>query len=300
MRVAVGVDAGASHAEAVAGTDAADAGYRWRGGPGAIRPGEESVAVARWVEAVSGAVPSGARPAAVVVGAAGAGRDDARATAERLLSRALGEGTRVRVTTDGEIAVEAAFPGGRAGIVVTAGSGSNAFARDATGSVRRVGGLGWQFGDEGSGYALGRAAVAAVGQALDGRGAATVLAARLSAAADVDAPEDLLSWARAAPLRDIAALARTVAETADQGDAVAESLVAEAAAALATHVAALLPRMGSESPVAVAFNGGLLVSGSGVRREVCRILRERYEQVQIVETPVDPALGALRLALALL
>ena len=300
MRAAVGVDAGASHVEAVAGNDSAAASHRWRGGPGAIRPGEESAAVARWIEAISGALPSGAQPTAVVVGAAGAGPDDVRGTAERLLSRALGEGTRVRVTTDGEIAVEAAFPGGRPGIVVTAGSGSNAFARDATGSVRRVGGLGWQFGDEGSGYALGRAAVAAVGQALDGRGPQTVLASRLSAAADVAAPEDLLAWSRAAPPRDIAALARTVAETADAGDAVAEGLVVEAAVDLAAHVGALLSQMGTDSPVAVAFNGGLLVSGSAVRRELCKILRRRYERVQIVEAPVDPALGALRLALALL
>lgn len=293
---AVGVDAGASHTESVAGT-AAEVGARWRGGPGAIRPGHESAAVGRWVEAIAGVLPEGARPEAVVVGAAGAGTEDARRTAERLLSREFRMGTRMRVTTDGEIAVEAAFPGGGAGIVVTAGSGSNAFARDAAGSVRRVGGLGWQFGDEGSGYALGRGAVAALGRALDGRGPRTELAATLSIAAAVDGPEGLVAWARGAAPREIAALARIVAATADAGDAVAKGLIAEAAADLAEHVGALVPRIGT--PVRVALNGGLLRPGSAVRRQLCSVLRQRHEHLEIIEAPVDPALGALRLALGL-
>jgi N-acetylglucosamine kinase-like BadF-type ATPase len=296
----VGIDAGASHTESVLGVDGDRPGGRWRGGPGAIRPGEEAVAVTRWVEAVAGVLPERSAPAAIVVGAAGAGTDEVRRAAEQMLAQTVGETTRVRVTTDGEIALEAAFPGGQPGIVITAGSGSNAFARDAHGTIRRVGGLGWQIGDEGSGYALGRAALAAVGRALDGRGPLTALAERLTVAAAVEGPEGLAPWARSATPRGIAALARTVAEVAEAGDAVATGLVADAAADLAAHVHALLPHLGNVSPVPVAFNGGLLRPRSVVRNALLRLLRERNEQLALVEVPVDPPVGALHLALALL
>jgi N-acetylglucosamine kinase-like BadF-type ATPase len=299
MRAVVGVDAGASHTEAVADVDGARAGSRWRGGPGAIQPGREAAAVTRWVEAVTGILPDGVGPTAVAVGAAGAGPDEVRRTAERLLAQAFGEATLVRVTTDGEIALEAAFPEGRPGIVVTAGSGSNAFARDAHGAVRRVGGLGRQFGDEGSGYALGRDAIAAVGRALDGRGPRTELTTRLTEAAAIGRPEELVPWARGTTPRAIAALARVVAETAETGDAIAAGLVADAAADLAAHVGALLPQLRAVSPVPVALNGGLLQPGSAVRTALLGLLRQRHAPVEVVEALVDPPLGALRLALAL-
>ncbi len=300
MTAVVGVDAGASHSESVAAVASERPTARWRGSPGAIRPGEEAAAVAVWLEAIDHVIPDNRAPAAVVVGAAGTGSHEVRHLAEDLLRQALGTTARIRVTSDGEIAVEAAFPGGGPGIVVTAGSGSHAFGRDTRGAVHRVGGLGWKFGDEGSGYALGRGAVAAVGRALDGRGPRTALAERLSASVAAGAPERLLPWARASAPRDIAALARAVVEIAAAGDSVATGLVNDAAAALAAHVAALLSRLEAAPPIPVALNGGLLVPGSAVRVELLRLLGEAGERVSIVEAPVDPALGALRLAFALL
>src|SRR3989454_9289676 len=47
------------------------------------------------------------------------------------------------------------------GILVNAGTGSIAYARDPAGELHRAGGDGWQLGDEGGGYWLG-------GRALDG------------------------------------------------------------------------------------------------------------------------------------
>ena len=60
--------------------------------------------------------------------------------------------------------------GGRPGIIVNAGTGSFAFARDDQGKLLRAGGWGIPFDDRGSGYDLGRKAVAAALQAFDGRG----------------------------------------------------------------------------------------------------------------------------------
>src|SRR2546423_11455186 len=75
---------------------------------------------------------------------------------------------------DGEVALSTAFADG-AGIIVSAGTGSIAYARDAAGQLHRCGGYGWQLGDEGGGYWLGRRALDAAARARDGPGEGSTL-----------------------------------------------------------------------------------------------------------------------------
>src|SRR5256885_377154 len=70
---------------------------------------------------------------------------------------------------DGEVALSTAFADG-AGIIVSAGTGSIAYARDPAGQLHRAGGYGWQLGDEGGGDWLGRRALGVPARAQDGRG----------------------------------------------------------------------------------------------------------------------------------
>ena len=113
----------------------------------------------------------------VVVGAAGAGRAPERADLSAALI-ASGVARSAEVMGDGELALIAAFTGGP-GILVNAGTGSIAYARDPQGKLHRAGGFGWQMGDEGGGYWLGRRALAAAGRAQDGRDDQSTLPTRL-------------------------------------------------------------------------------------------------------------------------
>lgn len=298
MKLFIGVDAGASHTEAVAADETLRPVARRRAGPGAVRPDHVGQAVRTIAELVRDTVTAAGAagpPATLVVGAAGAGREAERDTLERSLKAALGHQTLVQITTDAAIALEAAFHGG-AGIVLNAGSGSIATARDPAGVVWRAGGLGWQFGDDGSGYALGRAALAAVGRAADGRGPATALSAALAGAIGATSLDDMVRWTQAAAPHDIASLARTVCETADAGDAIATTLVDGCPNDLALHLSALLPRFPQPGRVRVALLGGLLSLGSAVRHAlVARVARD-LPRIEIVEEAVDPPLGALAMA----
>jgi len=65
---------------------------------------------------------------------------------------------RVAAVSDVELAHAAAFGAG-AGVLVVAGTGSIAVARDRQGHGRRTGGWGQLLGDEGSGFWIGRAAL---------------------------------------------------------------------------------------------------------------------------------------------
>jgi glucosamine kinase len=296
MSLYVGVDAGASHTEAVASVAPDAVVSRWRGAPGTVRPGEESRAVGCWRDAIEHVLATAPTRTvdAVAVGAAGTGREATRREVERRLAEVLDGQPRVRVTTDGVIAMEAAFPGGRPGIVVMAGSGSIAYAREEHGErLQRAGGLGWRMGDEGSGYWLAREALAAVGRARDGRADPTGLGDRLMSAAGCASLDELVRWSVAASPAEVAALAAPILEAATAREPLALRLVDGAARELTALVGALRPRGRS---LEVALGGGLLSAQSPVRHTLVRILGDSEPTLTVQDEPVDPPLGALRLA----
>lgn len=63
-------------------------------------------------------------------------------------------------TLDDSVPVLELATGGAAGLVLHAGTGSFVAARGADGTVHYAGGLGWKFGDPGSGFDIGRRALA--------------------------------------------------------------------------------------------------------------------------------------------
>ncbi len=301
MSHAVGVDAGASHTEAVVVDRDRREVARHRGAPGAVRPGGADRAAAAIAATIREAVAAaGPEPvvAAVVVGAAGAGREaERRALGEALRAR-LEHAPAIHVLTDVEIALESVFPE-KPGIVVIAGSGSVACARDPEWRVRRAGGLGWQLGDEGSGYAVGRAALAAVGRAADGRGPHTALSAAVARAAAARTLDDVIRWAQGASPREVAALAEAVCRVAVDGDTAAREIVARAGRDLAQLVGALLPHVGAGASVPVAAGGGLLRPPSPIRTAFAEAVRAQHARATLVEATVDAAWGAATLALKL-
>jgi glucosamine kinase len=298
MRLLVGVDAGASHTEAVVADEDLQLLGRHRGAPGAVRAGGGLTSAEAIRATARGALDNAGldtSPNVVVVGAAGAGSQEIRTELAEALAEVFGAQVTVRVTTDAAIALEAAFAD-QPGIVLLAGSGSIAFGRDAAGNVWRAGGLGRELGDEGSGYALARAALGAVGRAADGRAAATELTERLMQVTATDSAAALVAWAHQAAPHEVAALALPVGEAAAAGDAVARTLVEQAARDLALHVAALVGRFPPDEVVRVALAGGLVQPASPVREVLVGLLAQDPSRVDLCSDEVDPPLGALRIA----
>ncbi len=297
MTVLAGVDAGASHTEALIGTTSLAELARVRGAPGNLRAGEvrdAAQAIAATVGKASQEANVGDPIEVLVVGAAGTRLDtDRQALQSALLG--LNPAKEVLVTSDALVALESAFPE-KPGILLIAGTGSIAHARDASGNLWRVGGFGWRFGDEGSGYALGRAAVAAAIAGHEGRGPETRLTRAVLDAVGVESMDQFPAWAQDDEVSLVAKLAITACQVAGGGDEVAGALVAEAARALADHVIALRPRFTSDAEIAVALWGGLLGSETPVRERLLAELATRAPNVRVTDVEVDPAFGALRMA----
>jgi N-acetylglucosamine kinase-like BadF-type ATPase len=293
----LGVDTGGTHTTvAVAREDLAILA-RAEGPGAAMRPGgaEQSAVVIAETARRAAAQAGVALPAdRMVVGAAGAGR----ATEQHELETALvahGVARRTRVMGDGEIAVTAAFGEGP-GVFVTAGTGSVAFARDPRGIVHRSGGYGWQLGDEGGGYWLGRRALQAAGRAQDGRGEGSTLPSRLLGALGLRDFDDLIRWTATATPAQVAALAPHLLNAAREGEAVAQRTLEEAARELVALVEVLARYFPAGGPVTIATGGGLLRPASPLFAAFRVALAADMPRARLAGEPVDAPLGALRLA----
>jgi glucosamine kinase len=134
------------------------------------------------------------------------------------------------VANDVALAFEGALAGAD-GVLVLAGTGSMAWARGPLGT-HRVGGWGDLFGDEGSGFWIGRKALARISRELDGREPESGFAKAMLAEMGI-APEALSAWAYAEAARArIAGLATAVSTRAQAGDVVAQELMQAAGAEL--------------------------------------------------------------------
>jgi N-acetylglucosamine kinase-like BadF-type ATPase len=234
--------------------------------------------------------------AVLIVGVAGAGREEERRALERVLTaRSLADD--LRVEADAAIALADAF-GDDPGVLLICGTGSIAYGRGPTGEIARCGGWGPNVGDEGSGMWIGKRALGVVAAAADGREPATALTGAILTAAQVNEPEELIPWAAAADNATIAALAPVVFASA-RGDARANAIVDFAAEELVLHVRSLTRRLFGEERAAVpiALAGGLLQRGSLLRRKVEQRLRVATPGGTVRAEPVVPARGAVRLAL---
>jgi glucosamine kinase len=293
MRVVIGADVGGSKTVVVAEVDG-EVRARIQAPGAALRPDLVLRSATTIADAIRRSLAEVGRPSAdvIVVGAAGAGRQqEAKELARALRAEELAE--TVRVTTDGEIALVAAF-GQSPGILILAGTGSVGLARDPQGTIHRAGGYGWQMGDEGSGYALGRAALGAVGRAVDGRAEATVLSQRVLTATRSSDISRLVRWAAAAGPGEIAGLAPLVLEAAESGDRAAGEMVTRAAEDLLALAVSLRGLFSEEKAVPVAITGGVFESGP--LAGALRAMLAARSDVTPVDDIIDPVAGALSLA----
>ncbi len=119
--------------------------------------------------------------------------------------------------------------GGSPGIVLHGGTGSFVAARAPDGVIHYAGGLGWRFGDPGSGYDLGRRTIAKALLELQGWQLPTRLSTLLRDYTGLTDSGDITRhfYQHAEPNRQIAALAPAVLRLAAEGDPAAHQIVVE-------------------------------------------------------------------------
>ncbi|MBE3519045.1 MAG: hypothetical protein IMW97_01920 [Firmicutes bacterium] len=218
---------------------------------------------------------------------AGAVSQEDREGLANLLSPIFPDRSRFFVVEDSLAALAAAHEG-KDGIVIIAGTGSNCLGTHR-GKVTKAGGWGYLIGDEGSAYDISKRALNAVFRAYDGRGPETALTplilSRLSSWREQTrdehlppetrsgdgrfssripgsrsakpVPPDVLRLIYEMSRNELASLAPLVMQAAEEGDAVARSILAACARNLTEMAVAVAGKLGLDRPV-VALVGGTL------------------------------------------
>ena len=229
--------------------------------------------------------------ASLCIGGAGVSQKE---TDELLNSklRAAGFSGVLTLCGDCEIALRGAMSG--PGCILIVGTGSIVYGKNEIGENMRVGGYGHLIDDRGSGYALGRDALAHTAQTLDGCFPSNSLADAILQYLGTNDSAGIVNFVYSAETGkdDIAALAPVVLRMADSGDQFAVEILRKNSDDLALMSRVLIRRLNLHVP-RIAAAGGLLANENIYRRMVVKKLSAFAE---VIDPEHDALYGAVTLA----
>jgi len=203
------------------------------------------------------------------------------------------ESCKVYVTND---AVAALTSGTFAheGLVLIAGTGSIVYCVQKNNRVSRVGGWGYLFGDEGSGYYIGQQALRVIAQHYDafGRDGDAFTEAILKQLVLKD-PTEIITfiYEHAQPRVLIASIVQTVLQLAEQGNKTAEIIIERAITCLAQLLLTMFQKEPQVKSFPIVTCGGLFESSY-----FTNCFQEKLQQVAIknrlIQPEVPPVIGA--------
>jgi len=204
------------------------------------------------------------------------------------------------LTVEEDEPVRFAATGGDYGVVVIAGTGSKAFARDRRGHKATAGGWGDRLGDEGSAGDIAVRALRAAVRAVDGRGAPTVLVNSVREHFGVDDLQELkpIFYPSGVPRHELVEFFHRVLAAARSGDRVAQGIFNEAGQELGLAALAVMRALDMlRNSVPVVLAGGVVVTGELVLGPMCRTISRQAPRAEVVPTPCQPVVGDALLAL---
>jgi len=237
------------------------------------------------------------RLACITLGLAGVGRPGEPETVAREIRR-LDLAEEEVVDHDAMIALVGALVD-RPGLIIIAGTGSIALGRNENGERARVGGWGYLLGDEGGGFFIARAGLAAVLRAYDGRQEKTQLTERLLDALGLSDPQEIIPrvYRQGMSHTEMAHLAPAVFGAAREGDPAAGRIIGMAGRELGLMAAAVIRGLGMEGDeVKVGLAGSVFKS----RELLIEAMREGLgEEIRadFIMPRLSPAEGAVIMAL---
>jgi len=232
----------------------------------------------------------------ICIGAAGADTEADYAFFTRVLQEATGS-EKVLAVNDGYASMFATLKEAP-GVVIAAGTGSICWGKNDKGDVVRMGGWGYLFSDEGSGYSMVSDALDVVCRTIDGRASkGALLLEKLMDSFGVNTHEELISEIYLSPTpQSIAAYFPLVAEAAAAKDPLALDVIDRGMDALVELVASAARHLEMYPVFTVGMTGSILTSVQITRELFMQKMVERFPKCTIVEEKAENVDGAIFLA----
>ncbi len=205
----------------------------------------------------------------------------------------LPEKVLMHIQNDALAALAAGTCGGP-GMILIAGTGSIVYSLTASGEMARTGGWGYLLGDEGSGYAIGRAGISAVLKAFDGTGQATKMTDLAIQAWSLNTPADIVPfiYREGEAKHKIASFSKIVFTAAKSSDAVARGIIDDAVDELCHLVESGRGKANLPPDTPIVIGGGLFSEPFFKTKFI-----ETLENIDVVHPSLPPVTGALLTAM---
>lgn len=188
---------------------------------------------------------------------------------------------------------------GRPGLSLIAGTGSACLGINPHGDRRLCGGWGALADDIGSAPWIGLQALQAVVRAEDGRASPTRLQQIVFDFLGLSEPRELISRVHNYGLEraELGRLAPRVARASEEGDAVAQQILREAAAGLSEMVQVTAKKLFGDKGCELVLVGGLALSGAPFQPMLIERIQTDCPQVRVCDPEMSPVKGAVLEAL---
>jgi len=196
------------------------------------------------------------------------------------------------VCNDALVALAAENNGLNGGILIS-GTGSIAYGVDRLGVLHRVGGWGHIIDDEGSAYAIARDALKAIMEAVDGRGAKTMLSEVVRENYQLKSVDDIIDFLYGSKgvKHEVAKIATEVSACYEK-DQVAKAIIERASKQLIRMIMALKNKLNEECFTLVVC-GSVLLKNDTIYKAVCAGVPD---SIKIKRLENAPTVGAYILA----
>ncbi|MBY7144168.1 hypothetical protein KFZ56_14135 [Virgibacillus sp. NKC19-3] len=230
----------------------------------------------------------------IFAGISGAGNTKNKKTVQALIESLVPDNVSVQIEPD---AINALYSGtyGSPGMVHIAGTGSITYGMNSNLKHDRVGGWGYLFGDEGSGYDIGRKGIMAALQSVDGRASETMLLPMIYAHFNVINAQDLIReiYASPTPKSKISPVAEIVFQAYKDDDPIAEEIIAAAVKETTLSIKTLYEKCFQvEESVEVVLCGGIFQEKEILPRLIQEDLRV-HPAIHVVLPEMPPVGGSI-------
>ncbi len=227
-------------------------------------------------------------------GMSGAANDRMQDELKGILEQLVPDGVRICVEAD---TINALYSGtyGEPGIVQISGTGSITFGINAKSEHARVGGWGFLFGDEGSGYDIGRQGIVAALKFQDGRGSETILLDMLRSYFDVTSEHELVQeiYALPSPKDGIAPVSRIVFQAYIKNDQVARHIITDAAKEISLSIKTLYKKHFSPAKEVKAVLCGGIFNNKDIMPRLLESKLQDHPNINLTIPEMSPVGGSV-------
>ncbi|WP_188454192.1 N-acetylglucosamine kinase [Virgibacillus oceani] len=227
-------------------------------------------------------------------GIAGTGNAENQKDIEQIIKQLLTEDVELQVVPD---SINALYSGtyGDPGIVQISGTGSITYGINGKRKHCRVGGWGYLFGDEGSGYDIGRQGIISVLKSVDGRGPKTKMLKMMLSHFNVDNVYGLIQniYNSPMPKEEISPLSKIVFQAYKLNDSAANDILYNVVEELVLNIQTLYSKLfETDELVKVVLCGGIFNEREIVPKLIDRKL-QTYTSLKIVIPEIAPVCGSI-------